>query len=87
MRARISVTELSRELQSILDRVHWQGDSFVIEQDGEAVAALEPVAGVATWSSLAKDLRDVPLPDAAFAADLEEIQRNQPEVPTDVWPS
>jgi antitoxin (DNA-binding transcriptional repressor) of toxin-antitoxin stability system len=89
MRARISVTDLSRDLVAVLDRVHRQGESFLIEQDGETVAALEPVTGphVATWSTLAAVLRDVPHPDAAFAADLEEIQRQQPEVPADVWPS
>ncbi|HEX6508369.1 MAG TPA: hypothetical protein VF221_12115 [Chloroflexota bacterium] len=87
MRVTISVTELSRELISILERVRRRGDSFVIEQDGEAVAALEPVAEVATWSSIARELHDAPCPDSEFAADLEEIQRNQPDAPTDMWHS
>jgi len=83
------VTELSRVLAAVLDRVRRRGDLFLIEQDGEAVAALEPVttADAATWSSLAKDLRDVSRQKSAFAADLEEIQRHQPGVPTDMWPS
>ena len=53
------------------------------------MAALEPATTKegATWASLAKDLHDVPRPDSAFAADLEEIQRQQPEAPTDAWPS
>jgi antitoxin (DNA-binding transcriptional repressor) of toxin-antitoxin stability system len=87
MKARISVTELSQDLRSILDRVRRRGDSFLIEQDGEAVAALEPVAAAATWASLAKQLGDAPHPGSEFATDLEEIQRHQPDVPTDVWPS
>jgi antitoxin (DNA-binding transcriptional repressor) of toxin-antitoxin stability system len=89
VRATISVTDLSRDLPTILDRVHYQGESFLIERDGETVAVLEPVTGprVATWSTLAAALRDVPHPDAAFADDLEQIQRHQPELPNDVWPS
>jgi antitoxin (DNA-binding transcriptional repressor) of toxin-antitoxin stability system len=81
------VRELRQGLTSILDRVHRRGDSFVIEQDGEALAALEPVAGAATWSTLAAALRNAPRPDEAFGTDLQEIQRNQPDVPTNVWPS
>ena len=89
MRARISLTELRRDLAAVLDRVRRRGDSFLIEEDGEAVAALEPATptSTATWSTLAKELHELPRPDVAFAADLEEIQRHQPEVPTDVWRS
>lgn len=81
--------ELGRELTAILDRVRCHGSSFLIEQDGEAVATLEPVgtSGGATWGTLAQALRDRPIGDGEFAADLEEIQRNQPEMPASVWPS
>jgi antitoxin (DNA-binding transcriptional repressor) of toxin-antitoxin stability system len=85
MRATISIADFSRDPEAILDRVRC-GDSFLIEQDGEAVAALDPVGSrsAATWRTLATALRDVPRGDPAFAADLEEIQRDQPDVPTDV---
>jgi antitoxin (DNA-binding transcriptional repressor) of toxin-antitoxin stability system len=78
MRTRISAGDLGRELQDILDRVYRRGDSFLIEREGEAIAALEPVPAATTWSDLAQALRDVPGPDADFAADLEDIQSNQP---------
>jgi len=91
MKAKISATELGRELAAILDRVRRQGQSFLIEidQDGEAVATLEPVGashGV-TWRTLSKALRDQPVGDADFAADLEDVQRIQPETPATVWPN
>lgn len=59
----------------------------MVERDGEALAALEPVGGAATWSTLAAALRGAPRPDDEFAARLEDIQRNQLDAPTDVWPS
>ncbi len=89
MRARISVTELGRDLAAVLDRVRRQGHSYLIEQDGEAVATLEPIGTSrgATWRTLSTALRDLPNGDFDFAADLEELQRNQPEMPDNVWPS
>ncbi len=89
MKAKILATELGRELTAILDRVRRHGSSFLIEQDGEAVATLEPTGtpGGATWRTLEQALRDRPMGDVEFAADLEEVQRNQPEMPTSVWPS
>jgi len=57
----------------------------VIEQDGEEVAVLEPRFGVATWSTLADEFRDVPMADATFAADLEGIQQHQPAATSNEW--
>ncbi len=89
MKARISATELGRDLAAILDRVRRQRYSFLIEQDGEAVATLEPVgaAHVATWRTLTEELRGWSIGDVDFAADLEEVQRNQPDMPATAWPS
>jgi len=51
MKAKISATELGRELTAILDRVRRHSSSCLIEQDGEAVVTLEPAGtpGGATW--------------------------------------
>ena len=74
---------------AVLDRVRRQGQSFLIEQDGEVVATLEPTGATrgATWRTLAQALREVPSADADFAVDLEEIQRSQPEMPAAMWPN
>jgi hypothetical protein len=87
MKARISVTDLSQKPRSILDRVHRRGDSLLIQQVGEALAVLEPVVGATIWTSMTATIRDTPHPDAAIAADLRGVQRNQPGVPTDERPS
>jgi len=88
--ANIPATELGRELTSVLSRVRRHCESFlVIEQDGEAIATLEAVGASrgATWRTMTEALRGWPSGDVDFAADLEEVQRNQPEIPTTVWPS
>jgi hypothetical protein len=88
MRAKIPATEPGRELAAVQNRVRRQGHSFLIEQDGEAVATLEPMGasrGV-TWRTLTPALRDLPDGDVDFAADFETVQRIQPEMPTNVWP-
>jgi len=89
MNANIPATELGRELASVLSRVRRKGESFLIEQDGEAVASLEPVGASrgATWRTLTQALPDRPIGDLDVAADLEDVQRNQAEMPTIVWPS
>jgi antitoxin (DNA-binding transcriptional repressor) of toxin-antitoxin stability system len=78
MRARISATELGRELAAILDRVRLERQSFLIEQDGEAVATLEPVRAArgTTWPTLSEALRELPDTDVDFAAGLEEAHRH-----------
>ncbi len=43
MNANIPATELRWELASVLSGVRRKGESFLIAQDGEAVATLEPV--------------------------------------------
>jgi len=89
MNANIPATGLGRELASVLSRVRRQGESVLVEQDGEAVATLEPVGASrgATWRTLTQALHDRSIGNIDVAADLEDVQRNQPEIPTNVWPS
>lgn len=83
MRTKITASDLGRELAAVLDQVRRHGQSFLIERDGEVVATLEPMGAArgATWRTLAQALRGEPSVDVDFAADLEEIQRNQPVIP------
>jgi hypothetical protein len=41
----------------------------------------------ASWSALSQALGELPDTDVDFAADLEEVQRNQPEIPAIMWPN
>ncbi len=90
MDANIPTTELRWELASVLSGVRRQGESIlVIEQDGEAVATLEPVGASrgATWRTLTQALPDRPIGDIDVAADLEDVQRHHADMPTTVWHS
>jgi antitoxin (DNA-binding transcriptional repressor) of toxin-antitoxin stability system len=71
MKAKISATELGRELASVLSRVRRQGESFLIEQDGEAVTTLEPLGASpgGTGRTLTNALRGLPDGDRDVAAD------------------
>ena len=75
MEHRISVTELARRLADVLDRVRTQGDSFVVEVEGDAVARLVPPferratslrEALAAWHSGGE-------PETGFAVDLEQV--------------
>lgn len=87
MKEIITASELRRDLSSILLRVRRQRESFLIKENGELVATLEPagVSSTGTWTTLAEVLQDAVEVDAAFANDLEEIQQSQPEMSVDAW--
>jgi antitoxin (DNA-binding transcriptional repressor) of toxin-antitoxin stability system len=89
MEKRLSATELAKNLSSILSRVQYRGERFVVERNGEAVASIvpvEPTKGM-TVKEFFEFLRQIPRPDDQFADDLEAIQAEQgiAEMPT--WPS
>ena len=75
MERRISVSELMKRLGDILAKIRDDGDSFVVERNGDPVARLIPLPG-RNSSSLSEALaawRAAGEPDAAFADDLERI--------------
>lgn len=89
MERTITATELARNLSDILNRVRYRGERFVVERNGERVAALGPVNAIKelTLGQLLNRLQTVPPPDDGFADDLELVQRSQPTVALPEWPS
>lgn len=86
---RVTATELAKNLSDILNRVRYRGEHFVVERNGEPVATIEPVGPLrpATFGELLRRLKEVGLPDAGFADDLEQIQASQPKFELPEWPS
>lgn len=87
METTITATELTENLADILGRVRERGERFVIERDGEPIAALTPAVappGI-TMRELAAQMRAVPFPSEGFADELEVIQRSQPPVGDPAW--
>lgn len=86
MDRRISATEAARELSDVLNRVKYQGVTFLIERGGEPVARLVPVGPVAfTGATVVSLLRELGRPDPGFADDLEAITRGQPTLEASSW--
>jgi len=88
MPQRITATELARNLSDFLNRVRYRGEHFVIERNGEPVAALGPstAAGVAL-REVADRLGHMAMPGEGFADDLEAIQSSQPPAEMREWPT
>lgn len=89
MDARISSTELARNLSDLLNRVRYRGESFVILRNGEEVGVLRPVTGRsgATLRELVRRIEEGGFPDDDFVADLEAVRRDQPRMPEEPWTS
>jgi antitoxin (DNA-binding transcriptional repressor) of toxin-antitoxin stability system len=89
MDQKITATELARSLSEVLSRVQYRNERFVVQRNGEAVAALIPLTapeGVMLHDALTA-LGRLRMPDDDFANDLEEIQENQPPAEFPDWPS
>jgi prevent-host-death family protein len=69
----ISATEASRRFSDVLDRAEHDGESFLIERNGRAVAEIRPAPRGKTVGSLRDFLRSAPATDSDFAADMREI--------------
>ena len=89
METKIRATELAKNLSDVLNRVRYRGERFVIERNGEPVAALLPGAAARgiTVDELEARLGDLALPRDGFADDLEAIQAAQPKAEFLEWPS
>ena len=83
---RISATEASRSFSRVLDQAEHGGESFIIERNGRAIAELRPAPKSSTVGDLIEFLRDVPLPDSDFRADmLEIIDESSRDLARDPW--
>ena len=77
----ITVTELARNLSTILSRAQNHRERFAITRRGARVAALGPApTPPIAWGEFAQRYRDIPPPDDQFADDLEEIIASQPRI-------
>jgi len=88
----ISTTELSRSLSNILNKVHYQGESYQIKRGKEIIAKIIPDAtkkSILKVTDLNKVLKSLPHLDSkdqqAFEKDIEKIRikMKQKEKPWD----
>jgi antitoxin (DNA-binding transcriptional repressor) of toxin-antitoxin stability system len=86
MESHITATEAARSFSDLLNRVHYRGESFVIERGGAAVCRLVP-AGPApcTVADLVHVLRSLPHVDEEFGRVVEGLTRKQPKMARNPW--
>lgn len=87
MEKRITATQAVREFSELLNKIKFKGDHYIIERSGKPVARMEPIKEANTTKTLKELkslLKELPRLDDeldAFAADLEDIWKNQPPLP------
>jgi prevent-host-death family protein len=69
---RVSATEAARQFSDLLDKVERDGETFVVERRGRAVASLAPAAAVS--GRTVKKLLRSQAPDPSWAGELAELR-------------
>ena len=83
---RVSATEAVRRFSDLLNRIRYRGETFVIERGGQTICELRPAAPTLfTGADLAALLRSLPPVDEGYLATVEEITRDQPQLPESPW--
>jgi antitoxin (DNA-binding transcriptional repressor) of toxin-antitoxin stability system len=71
----VTATEAARRFADLLDTVEREGETFVVERRGRAVASIGPAAGVSGRE--VKDLLRSAAIDSAWAKELAELRASQ----------
>jgi antitoxin (DNA-binding transcriptional repressor) of toxin-antitoxin stability system len=69
---RVSATEAARQFSDLLDQVERDGETFVVERRGRAVASIAPAAAV-SGRTVKELLRSQP-PDPSWTRELAELR-------------
>ena len=87
MKSYISATKAARNFSDLLNRVHYQGEEFVIERGGHPICQISPVAPpqLCNGADLATLLRSLPKPDPAFWDTVEETTKQYFDLPESPW--
>lgn len=85
----ITSTHLAKNLSDVLNRVHYQGSSYVVERNGVPLATLGPARPVGpidieVWL---RNVRVGELPGEGFGDDLAKVVDEQPLEEFPEWPS
>jgi prevent-host-death family protein len=69
---RLSATEAARRFSDLLDQVEHEGETFVVERRGRAVASITPAAAVS--GRAIKELLRAQAPDPGWSRELAELR-------------
>jgi len=86
MKMRISATESARKFSELMNRVHYRGESFVVERGGKPVCEILPARPPRfTGKDLADLLRSLPTPDEEYLTLVENLIAKQPKEAESKW--
>ena len=74
----LGITEARQEFSSVVERVQYQGDSYIISRHGKPAAAVVPVEVYEGWKRQRKDLFDAirRIQEANRGADPDEVMQD-----------
>jgi hypothetical protein len=92
MKKHISATQAVRDFSEVLNTIKFQRLHYIIERGGKPVASMNPIdeeKEIKTLGELKVLLQKLPRLDEeldAFAADIEDMKKDEPFVPAgDLW--
>jgi antitoxin (DNA-binding transcriptional repressor) of toxin-antitoxin stability system len=85
---RLSATELARRLSDVLNRVHYQGETVIVERGGKPLCELSPMPGPSELqrSDLVALLDSLPVPGEEWSEAVEQGVVEQGEFQGFEWP-
>jgi len=84
----LSATAAARAFSHVLNRVHYRGETFIIERGGKPIAWLTPAPPTHfSGADFATLMRELPAPDDEYLEIIEKITRNQSAVQPPPWES
>lgn len=87
MKLRISATETARRFSELMNRVHYRGESFIVQRGGKPICEILPAKPARfTGEELATLLRSLPVPDEEYLKLVEDLGKKQSKVAESKWP-
>ena len=84
--ATISATQAARTFSDLLNRIHYRGETVVIERGGKPICEISPVKPRRfTGADLLALLRSLPKPDIDYWDAVEEATQGKPTIPESPW--
>ena len=87
MKLRITATQTARQFSELMNRVHYRGETHIVERGGKPICEIRP-ARPAKFSGgeLADLLASLPKPDEEYLDLVEKLAAKQPKVAPSKWP-
>lgn len=84
----LSATEFSKQLSDVLNRVHYQRETIVVERGGKPICQLSPVSAPSNFqlSDLVALLDTLPLADEEWAKAVSQSVAGQEDFEGTEWP-